>query len=155
MVLVVHVLLTGLSGIVREIRTEWWVYGAQCVCHKDVSAYECVCCVYDLHPPVTWWSLGLCRPAFISQGDTDCACLTPYSMSVDFNGYSCMNVTRWQYLVTMCSQCVSVLCMWNWNSDQCFYFSCNLWRVTNLKYWTSSRVIVKKTLQLLNDLSVG
>lgn len=27
--------------------------------------------------------------------------------------------------------------------------------VTNLKYWTSSRLIVNKTLQLLNDLSVG
>jgi len=27
--------------------------------------------------------------------------------------------------------------------------------VTNLKYWTTSRIIVSKTLQLLNDLSVG
>lgn len=27
--------------------------------------------------------------------------------------------------------------------------------VTNLKYWTNSKLIVSKTLQLLNDLSVG
>ena len=31
----------------------------------------------------------------------------------------------------------------------------SLCSVTNLKYWTSSSVIVQKTLQLLNDLSVG
>lgn len=27
--------------------------------------------------------------------------------------------------------------------------------VTNLKYWTRSKLIVGKTLQLLNDLSIG
>ena len=27
--------------------------------------------------------------------------------------------------------------------------------VTNLKYWTSSKLVVSKTLQLLNDLSLG
>ena len=28
-------------------------------------------------------------------------------------------------------------------------------RITNLKYWANSEIIISKTLQLLNDLSVG
>ena len=36
------------------------------------------------------------------------------------------------------------------DTDMNLYF-----RITNLKYWANSEIIISKTLQLLNDLSVG
>lgn len=35
------------------------------------------------------------------------------------------------------------------------YLSCRFFRITNLKYWGRSEIIISKTLQLLSDLSVG
>ena len=33
-----------------------------------------------------------------------------------------------------------------------FFF---IYSITNLKYWSNSEIIISKTLQILNDLSVG